>query len=154
MATPVTFTVVASAVAKGINPANSPTFASTPFQMLFSVLSATLEITWDNKNSVNDGGNVSNVEIPISIASQSDLKSFLQSCKLTWNSSGWIILSVKVTVDVASKSQEAFLIIVSVATLLITSLNLMFGLTSIPPLAIVEPESKAAEMYFPAKLPA
>jgi len=122
--------------------------------MFCSVFSATLATTWDNKKSANDGGKVSNAEYPIWIASQSERKSFLQSCKFTWNSSGVIILSVRVTVDVASKSQVAFFTIASVAILLITSLKAMFGLTSIPPLAIVEPDNNAAEIYFPANSPA
>jgi hypothetical protein len=78
----------------------------------------------------------------------------LQSCKFTWNSSGCKILSVNVTVEVASKSQVASLTIASVATFLRTYLNFTFGFTSIPPFAIVEPDNNAAETYFPANSPA
>jgi hypothetical protein len=78
----------------------------------------------------------------------------LHKDRLIWNSSGCKILSVKVTVEVASKSQVAFLTKSLVANFLITSLYLTFGFTSIPPFSIVEAESKAAEIYFHANSPA
>ena len=135
-------------------PSNSPALAVTPSQILVSFLAATLAATCATKKSAKDLGNVLKAEYPCSTDNQSEAKSFLHNCKLTWNSSGCKIFSVKVIVDVASKSQVAFFKMPSVATLLITCLKRTFGFTSIPPRSMVGEESKEAAMILFAYSPA
>jgi len=55
---------------------------------------------------------------------------------------------------VGSKSHVASFTIAFVSTFLITSLNLMFGFTVIPPPSIVAPLNNAADIYSPANSPA
>ena len=145
-----------SAAANTVIPSNSPAFPFTPPQMFCSFFSATNPATCPIKKSENFGGNSWLRELyPIEIASQSEIKSFLQSSRFTWNCSGCKILSVKVTVAVSVKSQEASLITFeSVATFLITSLNLTLGLISMFPFSNVGELKRAAEIYFPENSPA
>ena len=114
-----------SAAANTVIPSNSPAFPFTPPQMFCSFFSATNPATCPIKKSENFGGNWSFKELyPIEIASQSEIKSCLQSSRFTWNCSGCRIRSVNVTVAVSEKSHEAsFITLASVATFLITSLN-------------------------------
>ena len=133
---------------------NWPVGTPEPVQILVSVWAATWAATWPIINSVKDAGKLSNTEIPISIASQSERKSFLHNCKLTWNSSGTKIVSVKVTVEVAVKSQDASKIALSLLYFLITSLYLMFGLIVMYSLSRVGADNKAAAMYLPENCPA
>ena len=85
----------------------------------------------------------------MSIASQSERKSSLHNCKLTWNSSGWMICSVKVIVEEAEKSHDASFTISSEAYFLITSLYLMFGLRVMYSLSRVGALKSAAAIYLP-----
>ena len=123
--------------------------------MFCSVFCATFAATCPIKKSENFGGRLSYAEYPIWIASQSLLKSFLQSSRFTWNSSGCNTLSSNVIVAVSVKSQVASLITLeSLAKVLITSLYFTLGLISMLPLSRVSPLNNAAEIYFPANSPA
>ena len=59
---PATSITVASANIRARNPSNSPALAVAPFQILVSILAATLAAACAIKKSANDLGNVSNAE--------------------------------------------------------------------------------------------
>ena len=77
------------------------------------------------------------------------LKSALQSCLFTCRDLGSKILSVKVTVPVAVKSQDASAKPEAETKLDTTDLNLTFGKIVINSFDKVTPDNNAAEIHFP-----
>ena len=95
-----------------------------------------------------------NAEAPISAAVHELWNCERQSCRFTCISLTCKTDSPIVTVRVSSKSQVASVNNVLVSKVCKTSLNLTFSKTVTPPFSIVGALKSAAEMYFPAALPA